>query len=189
MKSRKLFLVGFAVLALTLTNCKKESNTPTTTEPTGDYIRCKVNGVVHTFDKAGSGGNISNYDDNYEGSPNRKVIQMARLEGLMDIFTIDIFKDLDSLKVPQTLSYGANTSIDNYEFMITYMQSFKSYMSIYNEDKSNSSITITSKTNDVIKGTFKGTYYGVNFDTFDLDSVKITDGEFRVKVVRKSLIP
>ena len=195
MNSNKLILVVIAVFALTVTSCKKSTTTPKTTSsttPTVDYIRCKVNGVTHTFDISGSNSNVSNYDNNYPNTPNHKVIQMARLEGGTDVFTIDIYEDLDSLIAPKTFSTsGVSKDLMKHNFSITYLQSFKSYLSWYESDevKSNSSITITSKENDIIQGTFNGTFYGFDITNFELDSIKITDGEFRVKVVRKSLIP
>ncbi|MAW64661.1 MAG: hypothetical protein CMD18_00535 [Flavobacteriales bacterium] len=66
--------------------------------------------------------------------------------------------------------------------------------------KGSSSLTITSKSNDILEGTFEGWIFSESIDIMDfnlnsegptesiIDSIIVTDGKFKIQLVRESLL-
>jgi hypothetical protein len=176
----------------------------------GDII-CKIDGIQRKFSEGGSSAmvksNTNHFDDDYYASPTGKVIQCGRYDKSINMFVIDIFKDLDKIEIPTTYT---STPIDfeNYEedysnakeVMITYISvsDISGYMSWH--PKGSSSLTITSKKNDILEGTFEGWLFSESFDYNDfnlnsegppessIDSIRVTDGKFKIQLVRESLL-
>lgn len=214
---KKIFFLLFISL-LVLTGCKKDdSDSDSSVESEmklelGD-IMCKVDGIQTKFSFGGSSemikSNVNHYDADYYPSPTGKVIQLGRSNTDFKIFVIDIFKDFDKIKTPETFTskpsdfedFSEDDELysDSKEIMLSYtdMSSMKMYTSW--GEKGSSSVTITSKLSDVIEGTFNGVLYAesvdiMNFDfssddipEISIDSVLITDGKFKIQLVRESL--
>jgi len=202
-------------LVISVASCKKETeeedtttSTETSTETstgsttsgtTGtttltDEIRAKINGIEKTFTYSGT--NTHHYDTDYPSSPTGKLIQAGKAkEGatLPEVFAIDIFRDLDLMTIPTTYTVTPadieSTSID-----ATVWLSYTSGTTIYLSEMpgGNVSLTVTSKTNDVIEGTFSGKLFGNIIDLSNpfnivMDSITVTDGQFKVQLVRESV--
>ncbi len=215
----KKLLFVLAISLLTLTACKKDepdSDTASSSDMNlelGDII-CKIDGVERKFSQGGSSAmvksNVNHYDTSYFASPTGKVIQCGRYDASIKMFTIDIFKDLDKIKTPETYTsqpVDFENFVDNdeeysnaKEIMLSYtsMLDMSMYMSWH--QKGRSSITITSKSNDILEGTFKGVLYSETVDITNIDlssdgrpesyidSVFVTDGKFKIQLVRESLL-
>lgn len=213
-------LLLFLISLLTLTGCKKDDS-DSDSDPEinmnlelGD-IMCKIDGVQRKFSFGGSStmikSNVNHYDDNYFGSPTGKVIQCGRYDESIKMFTIDIFKDLDKIEVPTTLT-SIPMDFENFEddeegysnakeVMITYtsISDMSFYMSWH--PKGSSTLTITSKKDDILEGTFEGWLYSEIFEDImsynldseeppesTVDSIRVTDGKFKIQLVRESLL-
>ena len=104
--------------------------------------------------------------------------------------------DFWSVEEEDELDYG-----NHKEVMLTYteMPSFSMYMSWH--ERGRSKLTITSKSSDLIEGTFEGWLYAYTFNmddfystdlesTFEdnIDSVHVTEGKFKIQLIRGSII-
>jgi hypothetical protein len=176
----------------TTTGAGTTGTTGTTT--LGDEIRAKIGGVEKSFTYSGT--NTHHYDTDYPGSPTGKLIQAGKAkEGatLPEIFAIDIFKDLDLMSIPTTYIVTPadieDTTVDALA-LLTYTSGTTIYTSQL--PGGNVSCTVTSKTNDLIEGTFSGKLFGNIIDFSNpfniiMDSIQVTDGQFKVQLIRESI--
>ena len=164
------------LIALTFFSCKKDS-----TETTYG-IKCNINGVPKTF-------NIMMNARREEDNGNKSVI----FQGLNNGSSEEYFAGA-IINIPSQKEITAGTYIDasnDFELLFTYSLSFtgpeyEAGRTLYQEAQyrgvsiSNPlKVTITSISNDVIKGTFNGDFY------FEADpnaeKKSITNGEFTLK--------
>jgi hypothetical protein len=85
------------------------------------------------------------------------LIQPGKAESgaTVSVFALDIFHDLDQMTIPSTYSIQPSdigNSAYTQEFLLSYTTVAGIKMSFY--QGANSSITVTSKTNDIIEGPF-----------------------------------
>lgn len=198
--------ITFLLIGLALVGCKKEdetnsSNSNTNQSANSGEIVCDLDGNYQVYSIAGS--NTNHYDDNYASSPTGKLIQAGRTNADVDVFVIDIWKDLDQIVTPATYEV---TPIDfaNYEDDVVSYGNAKECMITYFEfstnvfyrswhERGNTTLTINSKTNDLIEGTFSGWLYADIIDftnpfVVETDSIHVTNGEFKIQLVRGSII-
>ena len=218
MKIYQKLVATLLISLVAFTGCKKDDEDDSISYELGDIV-CKIDGVQKKFSLGGSSSsvqsNVNHYDDNYFASPTGKVIQVGRVDEAFSVLTIDIFKDLDQIKAPQTyniepLDYENFFEDEENEEDLMYLNGKEAMISFVNftnystymswHPKGNASITITSTANDIIEGSFEGWLYASNVDMdfnmdFDddfepeVDSVHVTEGKFKIQLVRESIIP
>ena len=165
------------LVALTFFSCKKD-NTETTYG-----IKCNINGVPKTF-------NIQMHGEKGEDNGFKYVTFQGLNNSSSEEYFAGIISNLPSYKEITTGTYmdGSN----DFELLFTYALSFSGQeyeagRTLYQEAQyrgvpiSNPfKFTITSLTNEVVKGTFSGDFY------FEADpnaeKKSITNGEFAVKL-------
>lgn len=200
MKFKFIFSVLCLGLIISSVSCKKEEEETTNTSGTsavlGDEIRCKIDGTEVSF--LHSGGDTHHYDTNYPPSPTGKLIQAGKAiqsSGItgVQVFAIDIWKDLDQMIIPTTYTVTPadieDSSVDHLVWL-SFTTGLTTYLS--QMPGGSVSLTVTSKTGDLIEGTFSGKLYGNIIDlsnpfNIQMDSIQVTDGKFKVQLVRESI--
>ena len=200
MKFKTLVTISASILLL---SCGKDIEIESPIAGDGE-IKCFINGELKSF-TSDQGNGLNHYDDNYPGSPNGKLVQMSRYTSKLDVFTIDLWKDFDQIKVGDVYT-NANYNFDtdsNPDFLISYVQinNFKTYFSQDSDVKTNTTVKITGKTPTRLAGIFEGYMYGFgienfndfNFDDendgFQMDTILISAGSFNIPIVRGSIVP
>ena len=195
-------LMSALAASLLLFGYKKEESTTTDGTGVSEYetvrlgeIKCDIDGVPRSF--IGPGTNTEIYDDDYIGSSNGRMIQIGRTDENASIFLINILKDLDAMPIPSTYVDGKNDEFDvtpasDVDFAISYTEFLEGFSFSYTGHfKSDMKLTVTSKTGDVIKGTFEGWMFSDVFDfsTDELyDSIRVTNGEFKIQLKRGDIL-
>ena len=178
----KYTLLSLAIIA-TLFSCKKKDTTPSTTATTTPpptptsayYIQGNVNSTFVNANQiqTAQSDSLNNY---YDGTTNPQYLSMSQFVNTpttFEGFTIALYYNLDAMTIPTTY----NNATD--QIVISY--SAPAFGTSYVNDgvDPNTIVTVTSKTGDILQGTFSGKLYS------STDSVSITNGAFKVKLFRK----
>ena len=165
-----------------------------------ETFTCKIDGITRTFDSRYINYNFlfsdeNSYDDSYTGNPSGKLIRITRFDDVFDCLKIELFKDLDDINPPQTFTTNSDSVsvFTDKELEISYTdlaQLEETYFGVYSNISFNksarASLTVTSTDNDVIEGNFEGVLYFENNIYSNYDSVKVTDGKFKIKLERET---
>ena len=176
----KYTLLSFAMIAA-LFGCKKEeepapasTTTPPTTTASPYYIEGNVDGVYVKADQLPTGQQDSTYCYFDMSTP---LVSMTKYVNFsinnLQCWSLSFYYDLDALTIPTTYD-GA---VDN--IVLSYSPPGSMTYPYDNDFGYPSALTVNSKTGDVVEGTFYGTFVSPT------DTVVVTNGKFKVKVVRK----
>jgi hypothetical protein len=186
----KRLLICLPVLISLFSSCKKD-NTNQTPAPspssTGNtyFIEGKVNGVMHHSEYRCQYSGCDMVTGNYDSFMN--AIQMQRTTSATSDIGWDIHIDqvtLDSWTIPDTLdaSYPSGQPHLDLSYYSGTWQSDNNWLVdgvVLGDNSFN--MKVTSKTNDIIEGTFSGQLRnGSNSDT----TVTVTEGKFKIKLIR-----
>jgi len=189
MKLKKTKLISTLMLGLTLilTNgCKKEdqdqneATTPTTSEY---FIEGKVNNVLISAGILTTETTTTScYNEGTKTISMQRIVSDEDQRG-WDIYIIDV--ELDNWQVPDTLD--ASRPNDQTQIQVFYYSGIHSFSDkTYKVDpialgNSSFQMIVTSKSDDIIQGTFHGTLK--NDDNPNL-VVNVTEGRFKIKINR-----
>jgi hypothetical protein len=177
---RTLFL---SLIIATFISCsKKEDNTTPTTNnnvtPNTNsvyYIEGKADGVYIKADMIPAGTMDSTYTYYKASVPLVSMTKYANFSlSNMQSWGLSLYYNLDAITVPHTY----NCSVDDVVLGYTPAGGF-TYPYVLDPSDSSATLTVTSKTGDVLEGTFNGTMISPT------DTIVVTSGKFKVKVVRK----
>lgn len=171
-----------AAIVVTISSCKKKDKTPaataaTTTTPTPTstyYIQGNKNSTFVNANQMLSAQNdsMNNY---YDGTTNPQYLSMSKFVNTPTSFEgwgIALYYNLDSMKIPTTYNNATDQIVIGYTSaaMVNYVN---------DGIDPNTKVTVTSKTGDLLQGTFSGKLYS------STDSVTVTNGKFKIKLYRK----
>ena len=172
-------LLLFGAIGIAFTSCKKDN-----AQQKDFYMTCKIDGVKSDFNAATTGHMIWDAGE--------KVMSIG---GTVDVSTSTLFMGLDISNMPSQDSivegaYADNSDRFTVDGIYGKMDGSMSYMagtSIYEDQVSNNItpgqhfvVTITSITNEGIRGTFSGDFYA-NGDVVQGALIHVTEGEFYVR--------
>lgn len=203
-KNRTLYLFAIA-LAVMLFSCEKEEQEINIPIAGKSEITCYIDGEFHEY--AGKNGNgLNHFDNNYPGSPDGNLIQLARYNSSLDIFTIDIWKNFDLITAPTVYENGSKpedvATATDFSLWLVKVSSFTSYFP--DPQLNDAKLTITYRDANSIAGVFEGTFVGLSAnsfsnpnqsfgegddDFFQYDTIKIANGTFHMAIERGSIIP
>ena len=170
------------VIIATLFSCKKKDTTPSTnntiTPPNTQsayYIQGTVKGSVIKADMIPTGQADSTYTYYQASTP---LVSMTKYVNFsptnFQSWSLAFYYDLDAITVPVTY----NGSID--QLVLSYSPPGGiTYPYVNDPADSTTILTLTSKAGDILEGTFSGTLMSPT------DTIIVTNGAFKVKVVRK----
>lgn len=178
------------VLAMSLYACQPDDEFIPEPEPEPDatyYIDFEANGVVYDYEEVLSGswsGVQLNYYDEANGILSLTMYNDVALSPEFASFSINHI-NLDQLQVPATLILDSTvtTSAPTPGFWWTDADN-NSYLSkgkVLIDPMPWLTVTITSKNDDIIQGTFSGTLYSHDFS----ERKTVSNGKFKVPITRE----
>lgn len=184
----KKIILSFTIVLALFTACKKSSSTPnTTTTPSSSayFIEGKVNGVMHHCEYKctlpGCDMSSGNFDAFMQSITMQRTTSATSDIG-WDLELSEV--DLDTWHIPDTLNCSSMSG--KVLLQISYYtgpwQSNTNYMNdgVILGDNS-FKMYVTSKTGDVLQGTFSGELRnGSNTN----DTLAVTEGKFKIKLIR-----
>ncbi len=189
----KNYLLILAVFLVTLSSCGKDEaddstddDTTTTTTLKTYYIQGKVDGVMKTADYVceyfGCDMVAGNYDE-FMNSINMERSKSASDPSGWNINIYDV--NLDELQIPDTLMASGSIHGSG-ELELSYYTGIRESDNNYTVDDvilgdESFQLIITSKTGDVLEGTFKGE---LRNGSYPEDRKNVIDGKFKIKLVR-----
>lgn len=173
----KHILLLFIVIA-TLGSCKKNDPTPAPTPPvvptSSYYIEAVANGTLVNASQVqtAQSDSLNNY---YDGTQNPQYLSMAQFVNSptsLQGWSIALYYNLDAMIIPTTYNNASDDIVIGYT---------SPAMDMYVNDgiDPNTIVTVTSKTGDILQGTFSGKLYSAT------DSITVTNGKFKVKLKRR----
>ena len=178
----KNLLIIPAVIVM-LFSCKKKDSTPasttsTTTPPVTTastyYIEANINNALVRADKIISVQSDSGYNSFDAWTTTLGMLKYVNTSTAQN-WSINLSYNLDSIVVPRTF----NDNDGNMQIMYFPPGAATAYSN--DQYEPTTTLTMTSKTNDILEGVFSGKLYSTGTPR---DSMIITNGKFKVRIYR-----
>tara|TARA_Y100000589_G_scaffold297088_1_gene304631 strand:- start:2855 stop:3526 length:672 start_codon:yes stop_codon:yes gene_type:complete len=192
----------------TNTSTNSNSSSDSDEEKINEIFTCKIDGNQRSFSTLKGYyssfllDNINAFDNDWCGSRTGKGIKIERFDSENNSVVIELFEGLNEIETPMTYSLDtsdydgvvvpkiARIAYNDIDLRFDYETGAGEFTSWHRNG--NVTVNVTSTSNNVIEGTFEGwlcdeyyeTYYS---DELSLDSMHITEGKFKIKLVEENI--